>query len=127
MARIALETRATAVGLRRRGIGVASRTREFAGGYVHLVHAVPDAPLGESSRRRLERARFHDIAADAEKRLVDPADHIGPREDQMVVAAFERFSPEIGSREMVALDVRPHRAVVDEDSIGQRVQIVTCG
>ena len=68
----------------------------------------------EPVRRRLEGARLDDVAADGEKRLVDRLDDVGPREHEVVVAALERLAAEVLGREVMALDVRPHRAVEDE-------------
>ena len=71
----------------------------------------------------LERARLDDVAADGEERLVDRLDDVGPRENEVVVAPFERLSAEIFRRRVVALDVRPHRAVEDEHALRERVEI----
>ena len=106
-----------------RGVHIAGRARQAGRGDVELVDPVADAPLGEPAGRGLEGARLDDIAADREKRLMDAADDIGPRQHQMVVTALERLAAEIGCREVVALDVGPHGAVVDEDAIGEGLEI----
>ena len=54
---------------------------------------------------------------------MDRLDHVGAREDEIVVATFQRLSAKILGREVVALDVRPHCAVVDQDSATQGLQI----
>ena len=77
----------------------------------------------EAARRRLEGARLDDVAADGEERLVDRLDDVGPREHEVVVAPLERFPAEVLRRQVVALDVRPHRAVVDEDATSQRFEV----
>ena len=88
-----------------------------------LADLVAEPPLREPARRRLEGARLDDVAADREERLVDRLDDVGAREDEVVVAALERLAAEVVGREVVALDVRAHRAVVDEDALGEGVEI----
>ena len=59
--------------------------------------------------------------------MVDLADHVGPRQDQDVVVALqilrmilEALAAEVGLGQLVALDHRPHRAVEDEDPLGEQ-------
>jgi hypothetical protein len=98
----------------RRGVLVARRAREARRGDVDLAHLVAEAPLGQPPRRRLERARLHDVHADGEEALVNPLNDVRAREDEVVVAPLERRAPEVRRREVVPLDVRAHRPVVDE-------------
>ena len=77
----------------------------------------------EAARRRLKGASLHDVAPDCQERLVDFLDDVGTRQNEMIVASFERFSAEILSRKIVALDVRPHRAVVNQYPALNLIQI----
>jgi hypothetical protein len=52
---------------------------------------------------------------------VDVEDHVGPRDDEVLVAAFEVRAAEIVSREVVALYRGPRGPVEDEDAFGQRL------
>ena len=99
------------------GVRVAGRAREARRDDVELVDPIADPPFGESAGRGLEGARLDDVAADGEKRLVDAADDVGPRQHEIVVTALERLAAEIRGGEVVALDVGPHGAVVDEHAI----------
>ena len=54
---------------------------------------------------------------------MDRLDHVGAREHEIVVAPFQRLSPKVLGGEVVALDVRPHCAVVDQDSTTQCLEI----
>ena len=44
----------------------------------------------------------------------------GPGEDQVLVAALELGPAEVGGLEVLGLEQRAHRAVEDEDPLGQR-------
>jgi hypothetical protein len=48
---------------------------------------------------------------------------VGAGEDEMIVAPLQGFSSEVFGRRMVELNVRSHRAVVDEDAIGKGAEI----
>ena len=54
---------------------------------------------------------------------MDRLDDVRAREDEVVVAALERLAAEVLGRQVVALDARAHRAVVDEDALGEGVQV----
>jgi hypothetical protein len=90
---------------------------------LQIAGAVEEAPFSEPPRRRLERARLHDIASSGEERLVDRANQVWPCEDQVVVAPIVFTSAEIVGGEVELLNARSHRAVEDEDALGERVEI----
>ena len=48
---------------------------------------------------------------------------IGARENQMVVAPLQRFSAEVVGRQVVTLDVRPHRTIEYEDAGVEGVEV----
>ena len=77
----------------------------------------------EAAGGRLEGARLDDVAANSEERLVDFPDDVGARQYEVIVAPFECLSAEIFGGKIVTLDVRPHRAVVDQHAAVQFIQI----
>ncbi len=105
------------------GEAVAGGPRQPRSGNVDVTHLVAEPPLLQASRRALERARLDDVASHGEKGFVDLGDDVRPREDEMVVAPLESRPAEIRCRERVALDACAHGAVVDEDTIGEHVEI----
>ena len=57
---------------------------------------------------------------------MDLADHVGPREHEELVVALqvarvvaEALAAEVGLAELARLDHRAHRAVEDEDALGE--------
>jgi len=52
---------------------------------------------------------------------VDPADHVGAREVQVLVAAFVPGAPEVLRREAGGLEHGPHGPVEDEDALAEGV------
>jgi hypothetical protein len=58
---------------------------------------------------------------------VDRLDHVGPRDDEIIVAAVERFAAEVDRGEVARLHARAHRAVKHHDVIGQRFEITAVG
>jgi len=93
--------------------GFRAFAREARRDGVLLAAAVPEPVLGELARRPAEGVGLEDVAADLRETLVDPLHRVGPREHEVLVAAFE--PPEIGLREVELLERGPHRAVEDED------------
>ncbi len=74
-----------------------------------------------------ERIRLDDVGAGVEILAVDRADDIRTREDEDVAVAaqilrviLEALAAEVGFRQLVALDHRPHRAVEEEDALVER-------
>jgi hypothetical protein len=72
---------------------------------------------------RLERARLHDIAPDAKKRFVDALDDVGAGENEVIVAPFQRLAAEVLGSRVVQLNVRSHRAVEDQNAIGNGLKV----
>ena len=83
---------------------------------IDVANFVAQTPLFETTWSRLERARLHHITAHGEKRFVDALDDVRTRQNEMIVAPFQRLSAEILGRKVLPLDVRPHRAVVNQHS-----------
>ena len=73
--------------------------------------------------RRLKGARFDDVAADRQKRLVNPLNDVRPREDKMIVATLQRLPTKVIRRGMMQLNTRSHRAIEDEDALAQCLEI----
>ncbi len=105
------------------GVLVAGGAREPCRGDVQLPRLLPDAPLAQPVRRRLEGARLDHVASDLEERLVDRLDDVGAGEDQVVVAPLERPAAEILSGRVMALNVRPHRAVEHDHAARDRREV----
>ena len=101
----------------------ARRSRNSRGRNVDVANFVAESPLVEATRRRLERTGLDDVAANGEKRLVDFLDDVGARQHEVIVAPFQRLSTEVLGRKIVALDVRPHRAVVHEHAALHLIQV----
>ncbi len=95
---------------------VSSCPRQSRGTNVYLANLVAQPPLPETAGRRLERARLHDIASHRQERLMNGLDHVGARENEIVVATLQRLAAKVLSGKVVPLDVRPHRAVVYQHS-----------
>ena len=79
-------------------------------------------------RRAVERVRLDDVRARVEEGAVDVANDRGLREREEVVVALQRLRPvgeaiaaEVGLVERVALDHRAHRAIEDEDAVGEEL------
>src|SRR5512139_850335 len=58
---------------------------------------------------------------------MDRLDHVRPRDHQIIVAAVERFAAEVDRAEVARLHAGAHRAVKDDDVIGQRIKIAAVG
>ena len=91
---------------------------EPRGAEVHLVGAVAEAVLVELEARGAERVRLHDVAAHAEVAPVDLLDEVGAGEGEEVVRPL--LAAELGRLELMPLDLRPHRAIEDEDPALER-------
>jgi hypothetical protein len=70
-----------------------------------------------------EGVRLHHVAPGLQERRVDLADHVRPRDDEVVVAPLQRVAAEVVRRQVVALDGGAHRPVEDEDALGQGRQV----
>ena len=81
--------------------------------------------------RRLRRGKFRDVVelivseddagAAGPVRAVDVEDDVGAGEDEVIVAAFERGSAEIGGGEVALLDHGSHCAVEHKDAGGEGI------
>jgi hypothetical protein len=100
------------------------------GGGVHLAHQVRDAVVGLRDGVGVERVRLDDVRAGRQVVVVDGPDDLGARQAQEIVvtanvvrnliAIGEALSPKARLVELVALDHGAHRAVQDQDALGQR-------
>ena len=106
-----------------RGKAVARRAGQAGCRYVQVLGEGLDAPLPQPVGGGLEGARFHDVAAHGEERLMDLANDVGTAEDQVVVAPFQAPAAEVFRRGMIPLNIRTHRPVEDEDPVRQGVEI----
>jgi hypothetical protein len=71
----------------------------------------------------LEGAGLDHVASHFEEGLVDALDHIGPGQDEVIVAPLERRASEVFGGQVKALDVGAHGAIVDEDAAGECVEV----
>src|SRR5436309_352244 len=106
----------------------ARRAREPRGGGVDLAHLVLKAVLAEHDARAAEGIGLDDVRAGGEVALVHVADHVGAGQDQVLVAALVLGATEVPGGEVATLDVRPRRAVEDDDALGEKgAQAVAAG
>ena len=108
------------------GLVRATRGRLFGetcGRDVEIVDDVLQVVVGLRERVRVERVGFDDVGAGVQVLLVDPADHVGPRENQQIVVPLQALrmvakpvAPEVRFFESCALDHRTHRTVEKDDS-----------
>src|SRR6059036_1787064 len=95
---------------------------------VDLAHLVLQAVLAEHDARAAEGVGLDDVRAGGEVALVHLADHVGAGEDQVLVAALVLGAAEVPGGEIATLDVRPGRAVEDDDALGEEgAQTVAAG
>src|SRR2546430_1469171 len=102
--------------------------REARSRGVDLAHLVLEAVLGEHDARAAEGVGLDEVGAGGEVALMHLADHVGARQDQVLVAAFVLGAAEVPGGEVATLDVRPRRAVEDDDALGEEgAQAVVAG
>src|SRR5438045_2370927 len=77
---------------------------------------------GSIPGRAAEGVGLDDVRARRIVGRVDLADHIGPREDEVLVAAFEVGAPKVLRAQVALLDHRPHRAVDHEDLVREELE-----
>ena len=82
---------------------------------VDLVNFVTQIELAQNQARPTEGIRFYDVAANSEKVGVDVADNVGTAQYQDFAAVL--LAPVIVKGGVARLDVGPHRAVVDDDTV----------
>ena len=104
------------------GRGLGRRlARDLGGAAVDLDGLVRQAVLGEHERRAPEGVRLDHVGAGREVVRVHFSDEIGPRQDQVLVAALEVRTSEILRRQVLALHPRPRRPVEHEDALGEKL------
>ena len=77
-----------------------------------LLHLV----LGEHDAGATEAIRFNDVGAGLQVGTMDSQDDIGPCLHQVLVAALERRTTEIGGCQVLLLEHGPHGSVNDENT-----------
>ena len=102
---------------------VGGRPRQLRTLEVDVVDRVLERVVGLRDRGPAEGVRLDDVGAGGEILVMDGADDVGPRKDEHVAVPAEvprvireALAAEIGFRQLVALNHRPHRAVEDEDA-----------
>ncbi len=101
--------------------GVGSRARDRAGQAIDFVRVFGEAVLGQHDRGAAECVGLDEIGAGVEETVVQFADFVGARADQVLIASLELRTAEVGGAEMHVLDGRPRRAVDNDDPGGQSV------
>ena len=88
-------------------------------GLGQLVDPVGDAVLAEVGEVGAEGVGLDAVGADLEVGVVDRADHVRPGDVEDLVAALVAL--EVVEGQVVLLQHRAHRAVGDDDALGERV------
>jgi hypothetical protein len=108
------------------GHRVALGARDPGGGEVHLVGELDHVVVAQADRVGVEGVGLDEVGAGREVLAVDAGDDVGRGEDQQVVVAAQVARPvgeavaaEVLLGEPVPLDHRAHRAVEDEDPVGE--------
>jgi hypothetical protein len=81
------------------------------------VRLLGDLVLIEHGRERAERGGLHGVDADLEERGVHLLDEVGPSEDEMLVASFERESAEVVRAEIALLHPGAEGSVEHQDAL----------
>ena len=87
--------------------GVGSCARDRAGEAIDFARVFGEPILGQHDRGAAEGVGLDDIGAGVEETVVQFADFVGARADQVLVASFELRAAEVGRAEMHVLDGRP--------------------
>ncbi len=93
-------------------VGVSHLARQPRGGQVQLAGTILKAVLGQHNARCAECVGLDHVATGLQKRSMNPADHLRPRQRQQLVAPL--LAPEILRGKVVLLHIRAHRAVIDQ-------------
>ncbi len=101
------------------GVLFRCRLRQLRARFVDLNHAILETIFGQDDVGPAEGVRFDDVGTGGTIDLMDRLDDVWPREVQVLVTAFEGLSTEIGGREFLRLNHRPHRPIHDEDTFTQ--------
>ena len=94
--------------------------RQFRGAAADLSGAIAETILGENERRAAERICFDDVRTGFQVFAVNPENHIGPREIEVLVAAFEVRATEIRGGQVLLLQHGAHRAIQYEDALAEK-------
>ena len=105
------------------GVGVGDAARDLGRHQREFVGALGDAVLGEHDREGAEGVGLDDVGADVQERSVQCLDGVGLGDDEDLVAALERRAAEVVGVQILELEVRARRAVVDEDAFAQRAEV----
>ncbi len=97
--------------------------RELGGLRVDLHRVVGQAPLAELDPRGLEGVGLEHFGARLEHRGVHALDHVGPVEYESLVALALQAAVVL-RRQVELLERGAHAAVVDDDMLGDRLEIV---
>ena len=93
----------------------------FAGqarcGKIQLMRAIGEIVLGKYDARRSKAVRLYYIATSIEKRGVNRADDVGPREHEQLIAAL--LAPKILGCQIALLHIGAQRAVEDQHALFQ--------
>ena len=95
---------------------------DFGRSLVQLERLVGEVVFVEHERKGAERRRFHPVTAGGEELVVHPCDQVGPGQDEVFVAAFERLAAEIVGSEILGLHEGAECAVEDEHPLPQRIE-----
>src|SRR5262249_51697613 len=108
----------TAVG----GLGrIGCLARQLGGPGVDAQRLVLQPVLGEDQRGAAEGVRLRHVRPGLEVGAVDVPDEVGAAEDEGLVAALQPGASEVRGLQRPGLDERTHRAVEDEDALGERL------
>src|SRR5581483_4074899 len=91
---------------------------------VDLVRVLFEAPLRELEPGTLEGVGLQHLGTSGQHRLVHTLDHVGPVEDQRLVAAAWQLVV-VFEAEVELLERGPHAAVVDDDALPCRCQEIS--
>ena len=97
--------------------------RDFRGLGVDLDGVVGEAPLAELDPRALEGVGLEHLRAGLEHRGVHALDHVRAVEHERLVALALQAAVVL-ARQLELLERRAHAAVVDDDALGDRFQVV---
>ena len=96
-------------------------------GEVQLVASCRRSPYSLSTVEKLPNAGGLDrVDADVEERVVHRPDDVRAGEAEHLVAALEREAAEVVGSEIEVLDECAEGAVVDDDAVGDRVEVGLC-
>ena len=100
----------------------ASRARRVAARFSSSAR-VGEPVFGEDHREPAEGVGLHDVGPGLEERAVDRRHGIGARDDEDLVAAFERRPAEVVGRQVEELEARAHGPVEDDDPVASRGKV----